>query len=105
MHMTEELLRNVKEDMQELQKHGTTYRKETSRMAYQLLVKLLQHNPNKVFTLTKKQFEERTRRAFRVDEYRVADVAKFLYIHKQQLLDEKRLASLYKEIDQMLQHH
>lgn len=106
MQMEKELLQNVKNDMQGFQEHGTTYRKETSRMAYRLLRELLRRNPKEVFNLTKEQFEELTRHAFYpVDEYRVADVAKFLYVHKEQLLSEKRLATVYKEVDLMLQHN
>jgi len=102
--MIETLLRNVKTDMQRFQTYGTAYRKETAQMAYQLLRQLVQQKED-VFAMTKERLETCAKEKYSVDEHRIEDIAKFLYVHKEQVLSEQSLADIYKEVDLMLKRN
>lgn len=101
----EQLLTNVRLNMEDFQKYATSYRAKTAALSYELLKHLIQDSSKDVFSMTKKDFADCVRKEFNVDPERVKDVAKFLFVHAQSCLDQERLAPYYKQAEELMKKH
>lgn len=103
MNMLEQLENNVKDDAALFAQTGTSYRKVTSSLAEDLLHRLLRDNQFDVLQFTQVEFQTYARSLLAINDERAMDVGKFLFVHKQKLVDEQRFAHRYKKVDELLQ--
>lgn len=100
----EKLALNVRTEMEDFLMNATPYRAETATLANGLLQRLVQETSSDVFNMSKDDFRKRTLVEFSVDDERAHDVAKYLFVHAQDVLDKERLAPFYQKAEELLQN-